>query len=158
MKRLISIITIILAISIFAYSQSSEIVSLLDTQENLLLDLDRQFADLQNNFISISAKADVLAKDNKQIQESLDRANLTILELQDNIKQYKDALFSNKDDTAYIITLFADAQNEIEKINKKIIQQEKIIKIQKGIIYIGIPSAVVIGGVVGGVVSYKLFK
>lgn len=158
MKRFILIFIMLLSIPTLIFSQSSEITSLLDTQENLLLELDRQFVDLQNNLTSISAKADLLAKDNQQIQESLTRANVTIIELQNNLKQYKEALFSNKDDTAYIITLFADAQNEIDQINKKLAQQEKIIKIQKKIIYIGIPSATVIGLVTGGIVSYKIFK
>lgn len=158
MRRLILLFTIIFSISTFAYTQSSEITSLLDTQENLLLDLDKQFTDLQNSFNSISMKADLLAKDNQEIQTRLNSANATMIELQSNLKQYKEALFSNKDDTAYIITLFADAQNEIEQINKKLIQQEKIIKIQKRILYIGLPVALVAGGITGSIITYKVIK
>lgn len=155
-----AILTLILLLSSInlIHSQTSEITGLLDTQENLLLELDKQFKDLQNNLNTVSIKADLLAKDNQQIQESLNRANITIIELQNNLKQYKEALLSNKDDTAYIITLFADAQNEIEQINKKLVQQEKIIKIQKKIIYIGIPSAIAIGGIAGGILTYRTFK
>lgn len=158
MKHVLLTLIILLSSINLIYSQSSEITGLLDTQENLLLELDKQFNDLQNNLASISLKADLLAKDNQQIQESLNRANITIIELQNNLKQYKEALLSNKDDTAYIITLFADAQNEIDQINKKLIQQEKLIKIQKKIIYIGIPSAIILGSVTGGILTYKLIK
>lgn len=158
MKHVLLTLIILLSSINLTYSQSSEITGLLDTQENLLLELDKQFNDLQNNLASISLKADLLAKDNQQIQESLNRANITIIELQNNLKQYKEALLSNKDDTAYIITLFADAQNEIDQLNKKLIQQEKIIKIQKKIIYIGIPSAIILGSVTGGILTYKLIK
>lgn len=158
MKHVLLTLIILLSSINLIYSQSSEITGLLDTQENLLLELDKQFNDLQNNLASISLKADLLAKDNQQIQESLNRANITIIELQNNLKQYKEALLSNKDDTAYIITLFADAQNEIDQLNKKLIQQEKIIKIQKKIIYIGIPSAIILGSVTGGILTYKLIK
>lgn len=158
MRRLILLFTIIFSISTFAYTQSSEITSLLDTQENLLLDLDKQFTDLQNSFNSISMKADLLAKDNQEIQTRLNSANATMIELQSNLKQYKEALFSNKDDTAYIITLFADAQNEIEQINKKLVQQEKIIKIQKRILYIGLPVALVAGGITGSIITYKITR
>lgn len=158
MRRLILLFTIIFSISTFAYTQSSEITSLLDTQENLLLDLDKQFTDLQNSFNSISMKADLLAKDNQEIQTRLNSANATMIELQSNLKQYKEALFSNKDDTAYIITLFADAQNEIEQINKKLVQQEKIIKIQRRILYIGLPVALVAGGITGSIITYKITR
>lgn len=155
MKRLVLFI-LIFSFSTLTYSQSSEITGLLDVQENLLLNLDKQISELQNNFVSISLKADLLAKDNQEIQSSLNSANTTIMELQSNLKQYKEALFSNKDDTAYIITLFADAQNEIEQINKKLIQQEKIIKIQKRILYIGLPVALVVGSITGSIVTYNL--
>lgn len=158
MRRLILLFTIIFSISTFAYTQSSEITSLLDTQENLLLDLDKQFTDLQNSFNSISMKADLLAKDNQEIQTRLNSANATMIELQSNLKQYKEALFSNKDDTAYIITLFADAQNEIEQINKKLVQQEKIIKIQRRVLYIGLPVALVAGGITGSIITYKITR
>lgn len=158
MRRSILLFTIIFSISTFAYTQSSEITSLLDTQENLLLDLDKQFTDLQNSFNSISMKADLLAKDNQEIQTRLNSANATMVELQSNLKQYKEALFSNKDDTAYIITLFADAQNEIEQINKKLVQQEKIIKIQRRILYIGLPVALVAGGITGSIITYKVTR
>lgn len=158
MRRLTLLFTIIFSISTFAYTQSSEITSLLDTQENLLLDLDKQFTDLQTSFNSISMKADLLAKDNQEIQTRLNSANATMIELQSNLKQYKEALFSNKDDTAYIITLFADAQNEIEQINKKLVQQEKVIKIQKRILYIGLPVALVAGGITGSIVTYKIAR
>lgn len=157
MKRLLLFI-LIFSFSALTYSQSSEITNLLDTQENLLLDLDKQFTDLQNSFNSISMKADLLAKDNQEIQTRLNSANITIMELQSNLKQYKEALFSNKDDTAYIITLFADAQNEIDQINKKLVQQEKNIKIQKRIIYIGLPVALVAGGITGSIITYKVTK
>lgn len=158
MRRLILILIAIFSISTFAYTQSSEITSLLDTQENLLLDLDKQFVDLQNSFNSISMKADLLAKDNQEIQTRLNSANATMIELQSNLKQYREALFSNKDDTAYIITLFADAQNEIEQINKKLVQQEKVIKIQKRILYIGLPVALIAGGITGSIITYKVVK
>lgn len=158
MRRLVLLFAIIFSISTFAYTQSSEITSLLDTQENLLLDLDKQFTDLQNSFNSISMKADLLAKDNQEIQTRLNSANATMIELQSNLKQYKEALFSNKDDTAYIITLFADAQNEIEQINKKLVQQEKIIKIQRRILYIGLPVALVAGGITGSIITYKITR
>lgn len=158
MRRLILILITIFSISTFAYTQSSEITSLLDTQENLLLDLDKQFVDLQNSFNSISMKADLLAKDNQEIQTRLNSANATMIELQSNLKQYREALFSNKDDTAYIITLFADAQNEIEQINKKLVQQEKVIKIQKRILYIGLPVALIAGGITGSIITYKVVK
>lgn len=157
MKRLLLFI-LIFSFSALTYSQSSEITNLLDTQENLLLDLDKQFTDLQNSFNSISMKADLLAKDNQEIQTRLNSANITIMELQSNLKQYKEALFSNKDDTAYIITLFADAQNEIDQINKKLVQQEKNIKIQKRIIYIGLPVVLVAGGITGSIITYKVTK
>lgn len=157
MKRLLLFI-LIFSFSVLTYLQSSEITNLLDTQTNLLLDLDKQFTDLQNSFNSISMKADLLTKDNQEIQTRLNSANITIIELQTNLKQYKEALFSNKDDTAYIITLFADAQNEIEQINKKIIQQEKFIKIQKRIIYIGLPITLVVGGITGSIITYKVTK
>lgn len=157
MKRLLLFI-LIFSFSALTYSQSSEITNLLDTQENLLLDLDKQFTDLQNSFNSISMKADLLTKDNQEIQTRLNSANITIMELQSNLKQYKEALFSNKDDTAYIITLFADAQNEIDQINKKLVQQEKIIKIQKRIIYIGLPVVLVAGGITGSIITYKVTK
>lgn len=158
MRRLVLLFTILFSILTFAYTQSSEITSLLDTQESLLLDLDKQFTDLQNSFSSISMKADLLAKDNQEIQERLNSANATMIELQSNLKQYKEALFSNKDDTAYIITLFADAQNEIEQINKKLVQQEKVIKTQKRILYIGLPVALLAGGITGSIITYKVVK
>lgn len=158
MRRLVLLFTILFSILTFAYTQSSEITSLLDTQESLLLDLDKQFTNLQNSFSSISMKADLLVKDNQEIQERLNSANATMIELQSNLKQYKEALFSNKDDTAYIITLFADAQNEIEQINKKLVQQEKVIKTQKRILYIGLPVALLAGGITGSIITYKVVK
>lgn len=157
MRRFLFILTAFFCMA-FAYTQSSEITSLLDTQESLLLDLDKQFVDLQNSFNSISMKADLLAKDNQEIQTRLNSANATMIELQSNLKQYREALFSNKDDTAYIITLFADAQNEIEQINKKLVQQEKVIKIQKRILYIGLPVALIAGGAAGSIITYKAVK
>lgn len=155
LKKLL-IIPIIFILSANLFSQNSETIQLLDEQESLLLNLDSQIEELQNSFLSISTKADILAKDNEEIQNKLNAANTAIIELQGNLKTYKEALLSNKDDTAYIITLFADAQNQLDEINKKLVQQEKIINIQKKFIYIGIPTGIVLGIIGGSILSFKL--
>lgn len=152
-KIVIAVLTMFLSINMFSQSASA----LLDAQESMLLDLDKQIEDLQNSFMSISAKADILAKDNTDIQNKLTAANTSIIELQANLKQYKEALYSNKDDTAYIITLFADAQAQLDEINKKVVQLEKTNKLMKKVIVIGIPAGIA-AGFVGGVVTYKFFR
>lgn len=152
-KIAIAVLAVFLSISMFGQSASA----LLDAQESMLLDLDKQIEDLQNSFMSISAKADILAKDNADIQDKLTVANTTIIELQANLKQYKEALYSNKDDTAYIITLFADAQAQLDEINKKVVQLEKTNKLMKKVIVIGVPTGIVTG-FVGGIITYKLFR
>lgn len=146
-----------MALGLLAPAMPQSASALLDAQENMLLDLDKQIEDLQNSFMSISAKADILAKDNQDIQDKLTAANTTIIELQSNLKQYKEALFSNKDDTAYIITLFADAQAQLDEVNKRIVQLERTNKIMKKIVYIGIPAGIV-AGFAGGMITYKLLK
>lgn len=155
MKRILFAIIMTLGFLASAMPQSAS--ALLDAQENMLLDLDKQIEDLQNSFMSISAKADILAKDNKDIQSKLTAANTTIIELQSNLKQYKEALFSNKDDTAYIITLFADAQAQLDEVNRRIVQLERTSEIMKRVICIGIPAGVAVG-FASGVITYKLLK
>lgn len=42
-----------------------------------------------------------------------------------NLDEYKIALESNKEDTGYIVALFADAQNEIKNLKEYIVQLER---------------------------------
>ena len=64
-----------------------------------------------------------------------------------NLKNYKEALVSNKDDTAAIIALFADAQQEIDTLKTYVAKLERDVrKLKNTRITAGI-SAIVGAGV-----------
>lgn len=63
-----------------------------------------------------------------------------------NLDEYRIALESNKEDTGYIVTLFADAQNEIKSLKEYIVQLEMSkTKLKNARITAGIMAGVGIG-------------
>jgi DNA repair exonuclease SbcCD ATPase subunit len=65
-----------------------------------------------------------LERDNQKLENMLQNSKTTISNLRQNLDEYKIALESNKEDTGYIVALFADAQNELQNIKEYVAQLE----------------------------------
>lgn len=100
--------------------------STLFNNQNLLLDnLEIQWKELELQVQALEIQSGSLKKDNQKLENMLSNSKATISNLRKNLDEYKIALESNKEDTGYIVALFADAQNEIKNLKEYIVQLEK---------------------------------
>ena len=94
--------------------------------QNLLLDnLETQWKELELQVQALEIQSGSLKKDNQKLENMLSNSKTTISNLRKNLDEYKIALESNKEDTGYIVALFADAQNEIKNLKEYIVQLER---------------------------------
>ena len=100
--------------------------STLFNNQNLLLDnLETQWKELELQVQALEIQSGSLKKDNQKLENMLSNSKTTISNLRKNLDEYKIALESNKEDTGYIVALFADAQNEIKNLKEYIVQLER---------------------------------
>ena len=94
--------------------------------QNLLLDnLETQWKELELQVQALEIQSGSLKKDNQKLENMLSNSKTIISNLRKNLDEYKIALESNKEDTGYIVALFADAQNEIKNLKEYIVQLER---------------------------------
>lgn len=99
--------------------------TLLNNQDLLLDNLETQWKELELQVQVLEIQSDSLKKDNQKLENMLSNSKTTISNLRKNLDEYKIALESNKEDTGYIVALFADAQNEIKNLEEYIAQLER---------------------------------
>ena len=99
--------------------------TLLNNQDLLLDNLEAQWKELELQVQVLEIQSDSLKKDNQKLENMLLNSKTTISNLRQNLDEYKIALESNKEDTGYIVALFADAQNEIKNLEEYIAQLER---------------------------------
>lgn len=99
--------------------------TLLNNQDLLLDNLEAQWKELELQVQVLEIQSDSLKKDNQKLENMLLNSKTTISNLRKNLDEYKIALESNKEDTGYIVALFADAQNEIKNLEEYIAQLER---------------------------------
>jgi 3-dehydroquinate synthase class II len=87
--------------------------------------LEAQWKELELQVQVLEIQSDSLKKDNQKLENMLLNSKTTISNLRKNLDEYKIALESNKEDTGYIVALFADAQNEIKNLEEYIAQLER---------------------------------
>ena len=92
--------------------------TLLNNQDLLLNNLEEQWKALEAQVQTLEIQSSSLKKDNLELNNMLQGSKKTIENLRLNLDNYKVALESNKDDTSYIVKLFADAQNELSSIKE----------------------------------------
>lgn len=112
--------------------QSTNAAELLNNQNQLLDDLEKQWTNLEQQLQlvnsqvkTLESQSESLKQDNLELKRLLMSSNETIKSLKDNLENYKEALKSNKNDTSYIVGLFAEAQNELDNIKKYVTKLEK---------------------------------
>lgn len=98
---------------------------LLNNQEILLDNLETQWTQLTLQLQALEIQSDSLEKTNSELEQQLNSSKNTIDSLKKNLESYKQALISNKDDTSYIVGLFADAQKELDDIKIYVAKLEK---------------------------------
>lgn len=104
-------------------SQESEPVSttassLLNKQDQLLKSLEDQWMQLEQQVAVLEKRYENSNKYNQKLQTMLSDSKQTIEDLNKNLEAYRAALVSNKDDTSYIVGLFAEAQAEIASLTE----------------------------------------
>lgn len=92
--------------------------TLLNNQDLLLNNLEEQWKALEAQVQTLEIQSSSLKKDNLELNNMLQDSKKTIENLRTNLDNYKVALESNKEDTGYIVKLFADAQNELSSIKE----------------------------------------
>lgn len=104
---------------------STSASDLLNNQEILLDSLETQWTQLTLQLQALETQSDSLEKTNSELEQQLNSSKSTIDSLKSNLESYKQALISNKDDTSYIVGLFADAQKELDDIKTYVAKLEK---------------------------------
>ena len=105
---------------------------LLNNQSQLLDDLEKQWMSLEQQLQLVNSQVKILEsqseslkQDNLELKRLLMNSSETIKSLKENLENYKTALQSNKDDTSYIVGLFAEVQTELDNIKKYVAKLEK---------------------------------
>ena len=111
---------------------SANAAELLNNQNQLLDDLEKQWMSLEQQLQlvnsqvkTLESQSESLKQDNLELKRLLMSSNETIKSLKENLENYKTALQSNKNDTSYIVGLFAEAQTELDNIKKYVAKLEK---------------------------------
>ena len=99
--------------------------TLLNNQDLLLDNLETQWKEWELQVQTLETLYGNLERDNQKLENMLQNSKTTISNLRQNLDEYKIALESNKEDTGYIVALFADAQNEIKNLEEYIAQLER---------------------------------
>lgn len=99
--------------------------TLLNNQDLLLDNLEAQWKEWELQVQTLETLYGNLERDNQKLENMLQNSKATISNLRQNLDEYKIALESNKEDTGYIVALFADAQNEIKNLEEYIAQLER---------------------------------
>lgn len=99
--------------------------TLLNNQDLLLDNLEEQWKSLELQFQTLEIQSSSLKKNNDELKLGLESSKKTIANLKVNLKNYREALVSNKDDTAAIIALFADAQQEVDNLKTYVAKLER---------------------------------
>lgn len=99
--------------------------TLLNNQDLLLDNLEAQWKEWELQVQTLETLYGNLERDNQKLENMLQNSKTTISNLRQNLNEYKIALESNKEDTGYIVALFADAQNEIKNLEEYIAQLER---------------------------------
>ena len=104
-------------------SQESEPVSttassLLNKQNQLLKSLEDQWMQLEQQVAVLEKRYENSNKYNQKLTLMLSDSKQTIEDLNKNLEEYRAALVSNKDDTSYLVGLFAEAQAEIDSLTE----------------------------------------
>lgn len=99
--------------------------TLLNNQDLLLDNLEALWKEWELQVQTLETLYGSLKKDNQKLENMLSSSKTTISNLRKNLDEYKIALESNKEDTGYIVALFADAQNEIKNLKEYIAQLER---------------------------------
>ena len=99
--------------------------TLLNNQDLLLDNLEAQWKEWELQVQTLETLYGNLERDNQKLENMLQNSKTTISNLRQNLDEYKIALESNKEDTGYIVALFANAQNEIENLKEYIAQLER---------------------------------
>lgn len=107
---------------------SMNAATLLYNQDMLLNSLEEQWKNLELQVQALEIQSSSLKKDNEELENMLESSKNTIANLKTNLKNYKEALVSNKDDTAAIIALFADAQQEIDTLKTYVAKLERDVR------------------------------
>ena len=107
---------------------SMNAATLLYNQDMLLNSLEEQWKNLELQVQTLEIQSSSLKKDNEELKNMLESSKNTIANLKTNLKNYKEALVSNKDDTAAIIALFADAQQEIDTFKTYVAKLERDVR------------------------------
>lgn len=107
---------------------SMNAATLLYNQDMLLNSLEEQWKNLELQVQALEIQSSSLKKDNEELENMLESSKSTIANLKTNLKNYKEALVSNKDDTAAIIALFADAQQEIDTLKTYVAKLERDVR------------------------------
>ena len=107
---------------------SMNAATLLYNQDMLLNSLEEQWKNLELQVQTLEIQSSSLKKDNEELENMLESSKNTIANLKTNLKNYKEALVSNKDDTAAIIALFADAQQEIDTFKTYVAKLERDVR------------------------------
>ena len=107
---------------------SMNAATLLYNQDMLLNSLEEQWKNLELQVQTLEIQSSSLKKDNEELKNMLESSKNTIANLKTNLKNYKEALVSNKDDTAAIIALFADAQQEIDTLKTYVAKLERDVR------------------------------
>ena len=107
---------------------SMNAATLLYNQDMLLNSLEEQWKNLELQVQTLEIQSSSLKKDNEELENMLESSKNTIANLKTNLKNYKEALVSNKDDTAAIIALFADAQQEIDTLKTYVAKLERDVR------------------------------
>ena len=107
---------------------SMDAATLLYNQDMLLNSLEEQWKNLELQVQTLEIQSSSLKKDNEELENMLESSKNTIANLKTNLKNYKEALVSNKDDTAAIIALFADAQQEIDTLKTYVAKLERDVR------------------------------
>lgn len=108
--------------------ESMNAATLLYNQDMLLNSLEEQWKNLELQVQALEIQSSSLKKDNEKLENMLESSKSTIANLKTNLKNYKEALVSNKDDTAAIIALFADAQQEIDTLKTYVAKLERDVR------------------------------
>lgn len=99
--------------------------TLLNNQDLLLDNLEEQWKSLELQVQTLEIQSSSLKKNNDELKLGLESSKKTIANLKVNLKNYREALVSNKDDTAAIIALFADAQQEVDNLKTYVAKLER---------------------------------
>lgn len=115
MKKLIAIIILFCFIPLYCFPQELNIIDVVNEQDDLLTQLENEFASLNMMINMLKDDNAHLKLDNEELQKYIDLCNEKIKQLLFNIEDMKKALNSNKEDTSVVITILGDMQEELEK-------------------------------------------